>query len=187
MFGATKGVPIGAILYQDQLARAAEKIDIALTRSGGGRIVAVLDPYNPKGSTRFVNFITSKDVWKTGAQPPKSHISHGIRRQRVRRSRRRRVRSQHRRHPLERHGGHRRLVHRHRLQRGKLLRPPRLFSWCHDPYKSLKTALQAEIDEDAWATLYSDTSRPFPRPESKRIAVKVINHFGDEVMKVFRV
>ena len=56
-----------------------------------------------------------------------------------------------------------------------------------DPYKSLKTTLRAEIDEDAWATLHSATSRPFPRPESERIAVKVINHLGDEVMKVFRV
>jgi adenine-specific DNA-methyltransferase len=56
-----------------------------------------------------------------------------------------------------------------------------------DPYKSLKTTLKAEIDEDAWATLHSDTSRPFDKPKSGRIAVKVINHLGDEVMKVFRV
>ena len=55
-----------------------------------------------------------------------------------------------------------------------------------DPYKSLKTTLKAEIDEEAWASLCSDTSRPFDRPESGRIAVKVINHLGDEVMKVFR-
>jgi adenine-specific DNA-methyltransferase len=61
------------------------------------------------------------------------------------------------------------------------------FLGADDPYESLKTALQAEIDEDAWATLYSDISRPFERPESGRIAVKVINHFGDEVMKVFGV
>jgi adenine-specific DNA-methyltransferase len=61
------------------------------------------------------------------------------------------------------------------------------FLGANDPYKSLKTALQADIDEDAWATLYSDTSRPFERPEGSRIAIKVINHFGDEVMKVFRV
>jgi adenine-specific DNA-methyltransferase len=61
------------------------------------------------------------------------------------------------------------------------------FLGANDPYKSLKTALQAEIDEEAWATLYSDTSRPFERPESGRVAVKVISHFGDEVMKVFRV
>ena len=61
------------------------------------------------------------------------------------------------------------------------------FLGANDPYKSLKTALRAEIDEMAWATLYSDTSRPFERPSSGRIAVKVINHFGDEVMKVFRV
>jgi adenine-specific DNA-methyltransferase len=56
-----------------------------------------------------------------------------------------------------------------------------------DPYKSLKTALRAEIDADAWASLYSDVSRPFPRPKTGRIAVKVINHFGDEVLKVFGV
>ncbi len=74
----TKGVPIGAILYQDQLARAADKIDIACTRASEGRIVAVLDPYNPKGSTRHVNFITSKTCWATGARPPKSHISHVV-------------------------------------------------------------------------------------------------------------
>ena len=47
--------------------------------------------------------------------------------------------------------------------------------------------LKAEIDKDAWESLHSDTSRPFPRPEGGRIAVKVINHLGDEVMKVFRV
>jgi len=57
----------------------------------------------------------------------------------------------------------------------------------HDPYKALKTALKAEIDEDAWASLHRDVSRPFPRPETGRIAVKVINHFGDEVMQVFGV
>jgi adenine-specific DNA-methyltransferase len=57
----------------------------------------------------------------------------------------------------------------------------------NDPYKALKTALRAEIDEDAWATLYRATSRPFPRPRDGVIAVKVINHFGDEVMKVYRV
>ena len=61
------------------------------------------------------------------------------------------------------------------------------FLGANDPYKSLKTALKAEIDEDAWATLYSDTSRPFDRPAGGRIAVKVINHHGDEVMKVFGV
>jgi adenine-specific DNA-methyltransferase len=61
------------------------------------------------------------------------------------------------------------------------------FLGANDPYKSLKTALRAEIDEAAWATLYRDVSRPFARPATGRIAVKVINHFGDEVMKVFRV
>ena len=61
------------------------------------------------------------------------------------------------------------------------------FLGANDPYKSLKTTLKAEIDADAWATLHSDMSRPFPKPESGRIAVKVINHLGDEVLKVFRV
>ena len=56
-----------------------------------------------------------------------------------------------------------------------------------DPYKSLKTTLKAEIDADAWNTLYSDVSRPFEKPSSGRIAVKVINHLGDEVMKVVKV
>ncbi len=55
------------------------------------------------------------------------------------------------------------------------------------PYKALRVSLKAEINEDAWATLHSDISRPFDRPKSGRIAVKVINHLGDEVMKVFRV
>jgi adenine-specific DNA-methyltransferase len=61
------------------------------------------------------------------------------------------------------------------------------FLGANDPYKALKTALKAEIDEAAWASLYSEVSRPFRRPDTKRIAVKVINHFGDEVMKVFPV
>ena len=61
------------------------------------------------------------------------------------------------------------------------------FLGANDPYKSLKTTLKADIDREAWETLHSDTSRPFPRPTSGRIAVKVINHLGDEVMKVFRV
>ncbi len=61
------------------------------------------------------------------------------------------------------------------------------FLGANDPYKALKTTLKAEIDEEAWASLNSDTSRPFPKPASGRIAVKVINHLGDEVMKVFSV
>jgi adenine-specific DNA-methyltransferase len=61
------------------------------------------------------------------------------------------------------------------------------FLGANDPYKSLKTTLKSEIDEEAWASLNSDTSRPFEKPKSGRIAVKVINHLGDEVMKVFRV
>ncbi len=55
------------------------------------------------------------------------------------------------------------------------------------PYKALRTTLKGEIDEDAWDSLKRTTSRPFPRPKSGRIAVKVINHLGDEVMKVMGV
>jgi len=61
------------------------------------------------------------------------------------------------------------------------------FLGAKDPYKALKTTLKAEIDEEAWDSLYSDTSRPFAKPKSGRIAVKVINHLGNEVMKVFAV
>ncbi len=61
------------------------------------------------------------------------------------------------------------------------------FLGANDPYKALKTTLKAEINREAWATLRSDISQPFPKPQSGRIAVKVINHLGDEVMKVFRV
>lgn len=57
----------------------------------------------------------------------------------------------------------------------------------NNPYNALKTTLRAEIDQEAWATLNSDISRPFEKPKSGRIAVKVINHLGDEVMKVFKV
>jgi adenine-specific DNA-methyltransferase len=61
------------------------------------------------------------------------------------------------------------------------------FLGASDPYKSLKTTLKAEINHEAWQTLHSDLSRPFPKPTSGRIAVKVINHLGDEVMKIFEV
>jgi hypothetical protein len=54
-----------------------------------------------------------------------------------------------------------------------------------DPYKRLKTALKAEVDADAWASLYGTVSRPFPAPSTGKIAVKVINDYGDEVMKIF--
>ena len=61
------------------------------------------------------------------------------------------------------------------------------FLGARDPYKALKTTLRAEIDAEAWESLCSDTSRPFSRPGSGRIAVKAINHLGDEVMKVVKV
>jgi len=62
------------------------------------------------------------------------------------------------------------------------------FSGGNDPYKRLKTALKADIDNEAWESLYKTVSRPFPAPsEGNKIAVKVINDYGDEVMKVFEV
>jgi adenine-specific DNA-methyltransferase len=56
-----------------------------------------------------------------------------------------------------------------------------------DPYGRLKRALKAEIDESAWASVYGTVSRPFPPPKSGKIAIKVVNHYGDEVLTVFEV
>ena len=56
-----------------------------------------------------------------------------------------------------------------------------------DPYKSLKAALKADVDEEAWASLSSTISRPFDVPKTGKIAVKVINYYGDEVMKIYDV
>jgi adenine-specific DNA-methyltransferase len=56
-----------------------------------------------------------------------------------------------------------------------------------DPYGRLKRALRAEINEQAWDSLYGTRSRPFPPPKTGRIAIKVINHYGDEVLKVFEI
>jgi adenine-specific DNA-methyltransferase len=59
------------------------------------------------------------------------------------------------------------------------------FTGADEPYEKLKRALRAEIDEAAWSALYSTKSRPFPKPDTGKIAVKVINHYGDEVLKVY--
>jgi adenine-specific DNA-methyltransferase len=61
------------------------------------------------------------------------------------------------------------------------------FTGADEPYDKLKRALKADIDPDTWETLYSTVSRPFPKPSTGRIAVKVINHYGDEVLKVYDV
>ncbi|TAK80234.1 MAG: site-specific DNA-methyltransferase, partial [Dehalococcoidia bacterium] len=61
------------------------------------------------------------------------------------------------------------------------------FTGADEPYERLQRALRAEVDEEAWASLYRAESRPFPVPASGRIAVKVINHYGDEVLKVYEV
>ena len=60
------------------------------------------------------------------------------------------------------------------------------FLGANDPYNALRTTLKTEINPEAWASLNSDTSRAFTIPKSGRVAVKVINHLGDEVMKVFK-
>ena len=56
-----------------------------------------------------------------------------------------------------------------------------------EPYDRLKRALKADIDADTWASLYSTVSRPFDPPSTGKIAVKVINHYGDEVLQVYEV
>ena len=61
------------------------------------------------------------------------------------------------------------------------------FTGGQDPYARLKRALKADVDEEAWASLNKTESRPFPQPTTGKIAVKVINDYGDEVMKVFSV
>ena len=61
------------------------------------------------------------------------------------------------------------------------------FTGADEPYQKLQRALKAEIDEEAWASLYSTVSRPFDAPSTGKIAVKVINHYGDEVLKVYEV
>ena len=61
------------------------------------------------------------------------------------------------------------------------------FTGGNDPYARLKRALMSDIDEEAWASLYSTVSRPFPKPDTGKIAVKVINDYGDEVLQVFEV
>ncbi len=61
------------------------------------------------------------------------------------------------------------------------------FTGGQDPYARLKKALKADIDEEAWASLNRTQSRPFPRPETGKIALKVINDYGDEVVKVLEV
>ncbi|HRC67107.1 MAG TPA: hypothetical protein PK976_04135, partial [Bacteroidales bacterium] len=59
------------------------------------------------------------------------------------------------------------------------------FTGADQPYDKLKRALRAEVDESAWSALYSTTSYPFEKPQTGKIAVKVINHYGDEVLKVY--
>jgi adenine-specific DNA-methyltransferase len=61
------------------------------------------------------------------------------------------------------------------------------FTGGDEPYERLQRALRAEINEAAWSTLYRTVSRPFAPPETGKIAVKVINHYGDEVLKVYDV
>ena len=61
------------------------------------------------------------------------------------------------------------------------------FTGADEPYEKLKRALRADIDESAWSSLHSTVSRPFDKPKTGKIAIKVINHYGDEVLKVYEV
>ena len=61
------------------------------------------------------------------------------------------------------------------------------FTGADEPYERLQRALRAEVDEAAWSSLYATKSAPFDRPATGKIAVKVINHYGDEVLKVYEV
>ena len=61
------------------------------------------------------------------------------------------------------------------------------FTGAEEPYDKLKRTLRAEIDEAAWSSLYSTVSRQFDKPETGKFAVKVISHYGDEVLKVFEI
>jgi len=61
------------------------------------------------------------------------------------------------------------------------------FTGADQPFEKLRRALKAEIDEAAWSSLYSTVSRPFDPPSTGKIAVKVINHYGDEVLKVYAI
>ena len=76
---------------------------------------------------------------------------------------------------------------RYRVQRGVVLRQGLLLYWRPGSVRAARRALKADIDEEAWASLYRTESRPFARPDTGKIAVKVINDYGDEVMKVFAV
>jgi adenine-specific DNA-methyltransferase len=59
------------------------------------------------------------------------------------------------------------------------------FLGANDPYKALKTTLKAEIDERSLGHAEQRHLTPLRQAQVGRIAVKVINHLGDEVMKVF--
>lgn len=61
------------------------------------------------------------------------------------------------------------------------------FTGADEPYKKFKKTLKAEVDEETWESLYSTVSRPFDKPKTGKIAIKVINHYGDEVLKIFEV
>jgi adenine-specific DNA-methyltransferase len=72
-----------------------------------------------------------------------------------------------------------------KCRRRIVLRGHAYFTGADEPYERLKRALRAEIDESAWAQLYTTTSLPFDPSQTGKLAVKVINHYGDEVLKVF--
>lgn len=74
----TQGVPVGAVLYLAIADTVADLIAHAIVRSAGDARPprAVLDPYQPSGSTALVNFQTTRPVWTT--DPGRSHVSHVV-------------------------------------------------------------------------------------------------------------
>ncbi len=72
------GTKPAMILYRELLDQVAELIFLACqTQSAGeGGIRAILDPYNPSGSSRFVSFFTSKPLFTTN--PARCHVNHVV-------------------------------------------------------------------------------------------------------------
>jgi adenine-specific DNA-methyltransferase len=61
------------------------------------------------------------------------------------------------------------------------------FTGTDKPMERLEKAMRTQVDSEAWDSIYGTVSRPFPKPKTNKIALKVINHYGDEVLKVFDV
>ena len=61
------------------------------------------------------------------------------------------------------------------------------FTGADNPMERLEKALKTEVDAEVWASINGTKSRSFAKPKTSKIAIKVINHYGDEVLKVFEI